>query len=137
MPKTNNNKTNSKPKTKRQPKKLPKQEELPPETYDEEEQEYESSPPVMDEAPIKNTAPTKETRGRKKKYSTPEEAHAARLEQMRQWRERRKNRVISITTPNNDIKHELMGILGQSIETAEMSPELQECLAATLQSYNN
>ena len=131
MPKTTT-KTDNKAKIKRQPqpkKTLPKDEIS---SYSEEEYEVEPSP-VLEDSPKKNT--TKETRGRKKKYSTPEEAHEARLEQMRQWRQRRKNSVISISTPNNDIKNELMGILGQSVETSQMTPELRKCLVATLQAY--
>lgn len=125
-------KTDNKQISQRTVKKVPKQKDVPAISSSEEQEEMESSP-AIEEVPIKNI--TKDARGRKKKYSTPEEAHAARLEQMRQWRERRKMRVISINTPNTAIKDELMEILSQATKRAEMTPELRECLEATLQLY--
>lgn len=76
--------------------------------------------------------PIEPKKGRKRKYETAEEAHQARLKQMKAWRERQKNRVFSIITPNDEAKSELKGMLGQCLSTMEMSPELKDCLTANL-----
>ena len=69
-----------------------------------------STTETINETGIDSTS--KETRGRKRKYATLEEAHAARLKQMREWRQRKKleratEEVKNIYTKESPKKYEL------------------------------
>ena len=92
--------------------------------------------PIAPPEPAPAPAPVPESvekRGRKKKYSTEEEAHTARLEQMRLWRERRKQRALTITTPNEDTKGELINVLVKCLQTTKMSAPLEASILACLE----
>ena len=88
-------------------------------------------PPVAEPAPVSVQEPV-EKRGRKKKYNTEEEAHTARLEQMRLWRERRKQRALTITTPNEDTKEELIKVLEKCVQTIKMTAPLEASILSCL-----
>ena len=65
----------------------------------------------------------------RKKYKNAEEAHQARLAQMRAWRQNRKERSVTITLPDADTKGQLLELLGFAHQKLELSPQLAQALA--------
>ena len=73
----------------------------------------------------------------RKKYKTAEEAHSARLEQMRKWRQNRKERSVTITLPDADTRAELLKVLGFVRDKVEITPGLEQTLADLMQQTNS
>ena len=110
-------------KGKRYNKKPDKQ--LPPESASEEEEEEEEAPAVRP----RTTRPKAATRNvRRKKYANEEEARDARLEQMRRWRQNRKERTVSVVLPDVDTRNEFMKILSFIKQKVEISDALSGVL---------
>ena len=108
-------------KGKRYNKKPEKQ--LPPESESEEEEE--EAPPTRP----RTTRPKAAARNvRRKKYANEEEARDARLEQMRRWRQNRKERTVSVVLPDVDTRNEFMKILSFIKQKVEISSALDGVL---------
>ena len=108
-------------KGKRYNKKPEKQ--LPPESESEEEEE--EAPPTRP----RTTRPKAAARNvRRKKYANEEEARDARLEQMRRWRQNRKERTVSVVLPDVDTRNEFMKILSFIKQKVEISDALSGVL---------
>ena len=106
-------------KSKRYSKKQP-----PPESESEEEEE-EEAPAVRP----RTTRPKAAARNvRRKKYANEEEARNARLEQMRRWRQNRKERTVSVVLPDVDTRNEFMKILSFIKQKVEISSALDTVL---------
>ena len=110
-------------KGKRYNKKPEKQ--LPPESASEEEEESEEAPAVRP----RTTRPKAAARNvRRKKYANEEEARDARLEQMRRWRQNRKERTVSVVLPDVETRNEFMKILSFIKQKVEISSALDGVL---------
>ena len=72
----------------------------------------------------------------RKKYQTAEEAHSARLEQMRKWRQNRKDRSLTITLPDKNTRGELLKVLGFVHSKVEITPALEQSLGDLIQQMN-
>ena len=108
-----------------------KQVDIEPSSDEEEgEEEIEKAPPRRPErkqAPAPNPKPKRAAY--RKKYKNAEEAHQARLAQMRAWRQNRKERSVTITLPDADTKGQLLDLLGFAHQKLELSPQLAQALA--------
>ena len=110
-------------KGKRYNKKPEKQ--LPPESASEEEEESEEAPAVRP----RTTRPKAAARNvRRKKYANEEEARDARLEQMRRWRQNRKERTVSVVLPDVETRNEFLKILSFIKQKVEISSALDGVL---------
>ena len=99
--------------------------QLPPESETESEEE-EEAPAVRP----KTTRP-KAAAGsvRRKKYANEEEARSARLEQMRRWRQNRKERSVSVVLPDVETRNEFLKVLSFIKQKVEISSELSAVLS--------
>ena len=80
--------------------------------------------------------PPKKRAPYRKKYQTAEEAHSARLEQMRKWRQNRKDRSLTITLPDKNTRGELLKVLGFVHSKVEITPALEQSLGDLIQQMN-
>ena len=71
----------------------------------------ESTPDIIIDMNAINTPESPVPKERKRKYETKEEAHAAKIEQMRQWRQNRKAKTLTIDFGSEELKNEFLALM--------------------------
>ena len=71
----------------------------------------ESTPDIIIDMNAINTPESTVPKERKRKYETKEEAHAAKIEQMRQWRQNRKAKTLTIDFGSEELKNEFLALM--------------------------
>ena len=99
----------------------------PPESESESEEEQEEAPAVRPRTSRPKAAPKASVR--RKKYANEEEARSARLEQMRRWRQNRKERSVSVVLPDVETRNEFLKVLSFIKQKVEISSELSAVLS--------
>ena len=66
---------------------------------------------IIDTDAINKTENTAVPKERKRKYETKEAAHQAKIEQMRQWRQNRKAKTLTIDFGSEELKNEFLELM--------------------------